>query len=111
MIRVIMTSLIMSLSTSIMAETYPIQGMAVIEVIRCELDVKPTVKGTSGNLSKGTYQQEELEMDMLTFYCQVHAKFDGDMYLIALRSTTPPKQGDTVVATLLDEYTLLIDSQ
>lgn len=106
-----MAFVIMSLSSVTMATTYPIQGMAVIEVIRCELDAKSAVKGISGNLNKGAYHLEEYEMDMLTFYCQIHAEFDGDVYLIALRGDNPPKEGDVVKATLLDEYTLLIDGQ
>ena len=108
MIKYLVVFMLSMVSSVVLAQTYPIHGLATIQVIRCEVDTKSTVKGISGNLVGGTYQQEELEMDMLTFYCQVHAEFDKDVYLIALRSTEPPRQGSTVEATLLDEYTLLL---
>ena len=110
MIKVFLGVMVTLVTSVSLAQSYPIQGLAKIQVIRCEVDTKSTVKGVSGNLSRGTYRREELEMDMLTFYCQVHAEFDGEVYLIALRTPTPPRQGNTVPATLVDEYTLILDT-
>lgn len=110
MIKIFLGLMVALVSSVVQAQSYPVEGLAKIQVIRCEVDTKSTVKGVSGSLSRGTYQREEHEMDMLTFYCQVHAEFDGEVYLIALRTPNPPKRDDTVSATLMDEYTLILDT-
>lgn len=89
-------------------QAYPITGTATISVIHCVVDAKPLVSVRNGDLSKGSHNNEEVPMDMLTFYCQIHADFQGDRFLISHRSDNPPKRGSTVKATLIDEYTLML---
>lgn len=92
-----------------MARAYPITDTVTIDAIACTLDAKSLVTVSSGDTSTGVSVVEDVAMDMLTFYCQIHAGFQGDQYLIAYRSPTPPKRGSIGLGTLIDEYTLILD--